>query len=24
MVEYHELATDRRNTHGVIEDITEA
>jgi len=24
MVEYHELGTDRRNTHGVIEDITEA
>ncbi len=24
MVEYHELATDRRNSHGVIEDITEA
>lgn len=23
MVEYHELGTDRRNTHGVIEDITE-
>lgn len=24
MVEYHELGTDRRNSHGVIEDITEA
>jgi hypothetical protein len=24
MVEYHELGTDRRNTHGVIRDITEA
>jgi hypothetical protein len=24
MVEYHELATDRRNSHGVIEDIVEA
>ena len=24
LVEYHELGTDRRNSHGVIEDITEA
>jgi len=24
MVEYHELGTDRRNSHGVIRDITEA
>tara|TARA_R110000803_G_scaffold20064_6_gene51863 strand:- start:5938 stop:7158 length:1221 start_codon:yes stop_codon:yes gene_type:complete len=24
MVEYHELATDRRNTHGLVSDITEA
>jgi hypothetical protein len=24
MVEYHELGTDRRNSHGCIEDITEA
>ncbi len=24
MVEYHELGTDRRNSHGVIKDITEA
>ena len=24
MVEYHELGTDRRNTHGVIKDLTEA
>lgn len=24
LVEYHELGTDRRNTHGVIRDITEA
>jgi hypothetical protein len=24
MVEYHELGTDRRNTHGLIDDITEA
>jgi hypothetical protein len=24
MVEYHELGTDRRNSHGVIQDITEA
>jgi len=24
MVEYHELGTDRRNTHGLISDITEA
>ena len=24
LVEYHELGTDRRNTHGVISDITEA
>jgi hypothetical protein len=23
MVEYHELGTDRRNTHGVIKDLTE-
>jgi hypothetical protein len=24
MVEYHELGTDRRNSHGLIDDITEA
>ena len=24
MVEYHELGTDRRNTHGLVSDITEA
>lgn len=24
LVEYHELGTDRRNTHGVIRDLTEA
>ena len=24
MVEYHELGTDRRNTHGLVADITEA
>jgi hypothetical protein len=24
LVEYHELGTDRRNTHGVIKDLTEA
>jgi len=24
MVQYHELGTDRRNSHGVIRDITEA
>lgn len=24
MAEYHELGTDRRNTHGVIKDLTEA
>lgn len=24
MVEYHELGTERRNTHGVIKDLTEA
>ncbi len=24
MVEYHELGTDRRNSHGLISDITEA
>lgn len=24
LIEYHELGTDRRNTHGVIKDLTEA